>query len=134
MEDDCMARKSSTQPTQVELEILHLLWEHGPCVLGQIHEAVSASSDRAYSTTRKMIQVMCDKGLVTCDESVRPQLYAAAMSQEQTQLKLLEDLTKRAFGGSSKKLVMSLLSAKRVTVEEVQEMQRLIQKAKGEKR
>jgi BlaI family transcriptional regulator, penicillinase repressor len=128
-----MPRKSSPQPTQVELEILNLLWQHGPCVLGQIHEAVAANSDRAYSTTRKMIQVMRDKGLVTCDESVRPQLYAATMSKEQTQWKLLEDLTQRAFGGSAKKLVMSLLSAKRVTLEEVQEMQRLVQKAKGDK-
>ena len=129
-----MPRKPSPQPTQVELEILHLLWEHGPCVLGQIHEAVSAQSERAYSTTRKMIQVMCEKGLVTCDESVRPLLYAAALSKEKTQLKLLEDLAERAFGGSANKLVMSLLSAKRVTLEEVEEMQRLIQKAKGEKR
>jgi BlaI family transcriptional regulator, penicillinase repressor len=129
-----MSRKPSSQPTQVELEILKLLWEHGPSVLGQIHEAVATNSDRAYSTTRKMIQVMREKGLVNCDESVRPQLYAAAMSKEETQLKLLEDLTERAFGGSTRKLVMSLLSAKRVTLEEVQEMQLLVKTAKGEQR
>ena len=129
-----MPRRTSPQPTQVELEILHLLWEHGPCVLGQIHDAVAAHSNRAYSTTRKMIQVMRDKGLVSCDDAVRPQVYAAAMSKEQTQLRLLEDLTQRAFEGSTNKLVMSLLSARRVTLEEVQEMQRLIQKAKGRKR
>ena len=129
-----MARRPSLQPTQVELEILQLLWAHGPCALGQIHEAVSAHSDRAYSTTRKMIQVMREKGLVTCDDSVRPQLYSATMSKEQTQLRLLEDIAERAFGGSSKKLVMSLLSAERITVDEVREMQRLINKAKGDKR
>ena len=56
-----------------------------------------------------MIQVMRDKGLIACDESVRPS-YAAAKSRERTQLGLLEDLARRAFGGSSKKLVMSLLS------------------------
>lgn len=129
-----MPRKPSPQPTQVELEILHLLWESGPSALGDIHRGLSATSDRAYSTTRKMIQVMCEKGLVTTDESVRPQLYAAATTQTKTQLNLLEDLVQRAFGGSSNKLVMSLLAAKRVTLEEVQEMQRLITKAKGEKR
>jgi BlaI family transcriptional regulator, penicillinase repressor len=129
-----MARPPSTQPTKVELEILHLLWEHGPCPLGQIHEAVAAQSDRAYSTTRKMIQVMRDKGLVTCDESARPQLYAAARSREQTQLHLLTDLADRAFGGSAKKLVMSLLSAKQVTVEEVREMQRTLERAKGDRK
>jgi BlaI family transcriptional regulator, penicillinase repressor len=128
-----MPRRPSVQPTKVELEILHLLWQHGPCPLGTIHDAVSASSDRAYSTTRKMIQVMRDKGLVVCDES-RPQLYSAAASKEQTQLSLLEDLAERVFEGSTKKLVMSLLSSERVTAEEVRQMQQLVEKAKGEKR
>ena len=81
-----------------------------------------------------MIQVMCDKGLVTCDESTRPQLYAATKTKEQTQLNLLEDLTQRAFGGSAKRLVMSLLSADRVTLEDVREMQDLVEKAKGRKK
>jgi BlaI family penicillinase repressor len=129
-----MSRHPSVQPTKVELEILNLLWEHGPCPLGQIHDAVSAQSDRGYSTTRKMIQVMCDKGLVACDESIRPQLYTAAKTKEQTQLNLLEDLAQRAFGGSTKKLVMSLLSADRVTLEDVREMQQLVEKAKGRKK
>ena len=129
-----MPRWPSDQPTKVELEILNLLWEHAPCPLGQIHEAVSASSDRTYSTTRKMIQVMRDKGLIACDESVRPQLYAAAKSRERTQLGLLEDLARRAFGGSSKKLVMSLLSAKRVSLEDVRKMQQIIRKAKGDEK
>ena len=129
-----MPRWPSAQPTEVELEILQVLWEHGPCPLGAIHEAVAARSRRAYSTTRKMIQVMRTKGLVKSDESVRPQLYSAAKSKEDTQLNLLEDLADRAFGGSTRKLVMSLVSAERLTVEEVREMQRLVKKAKGKKK
>jgi len=128
-----MPRRASAQPTEVELEILQVLWEHGPCPLGPIHQAVAARCDRAYSTTRKMVQVMRDKGLAQCDESVRPQLYRAAESKEQTQLNLVEDIAERAFGGSTKKLVMSLLSADRLTAEELQEMQRLVKKAKGKK-
>ena len=77
-----MARRPTTQPTEVELEILQVLWEHGPCPLGRIHRGVAESCGRAYSTTRKMIQVMREKGLVTCDESVRPQLYEAADTVE----------------------------------------------------
>jgi BlaI family transcriptional regulator, penicillinase repressor len=127
-----MPRQPSNQPTKVELEILNLLWEHGPCPLGEIHQAVAASSDRAYSTTRKMVQIMRDKGLIVCDESVRPLVYVAARSRQETQLGLLDDLAQRAFGGSTKKLVMSLLSAKRVSLDEVQQMQQIVQTAKGD--
>jgi len=129
-----MPRRASAQPTEVELEILQVLWEHGPCPLGQIHQAVAARCDRAYSTTPKIVQVLRDKGLVECDESVRPQLYRAAESKEQTQLNLLEDIAARAFGGSTKKLVMSLLSADRLTSEELREMQQVVKRAKGNKK
>ena len=80
-----------------------------------------------------MVQIMRDKGVVDCDVSARPQLDRAALSKEQTQLNLVEDIARRAFGGSTKKLVMSLLSAERLTAEELAEMQRPVKQAKGTK-
>lgn len=126
-----MPRPTSNQPTEVELEILAVLWEHGPCALGRIHEVLSESRDAAYSSTRKMVQVMKDKGLVeVVDETVRPQLYQAASSQDETQLGMLDELVRRAFGGSAKKLVLSLLSADRVSAKEWSEMRKLIDQSK----
>lgn len=129
--DLIMPRRPSSQPTEVELEILQVLWEHGPCPLGRIHEALSEYRDTAYTTTQKMVRVMRDKGLVNSDDSVRPQIYSAAISQEQTQVQMLDDLAQRLFGGSAQKLVMSLLSTKRMSPKELQEIQGLIRKAKG---
>jgi BlaI family penicillinase repressor len=129
-----MPRYPSSQPTDVELQILDVLWERGPCTVRQVHHALAAQRDTGYSTTLKMIQVMREKGLVVRDESVRPQLYRAAESRKQTQLRMLDDLAQKAFGGSAKKLVMRMLSAHRVSAEELAEMQRLIEQAKGENR
>ena len=64
------------------------------------------------------------------DESVRPQLYRAAETREQVELKMLDDLSSRVFGGSAAKLVMRMLSAKRVSSDELAEMQRTIREAK----
>ncbi|MHC4180136.1 MAG: BlaI/MecI/CopY family transcriptional regulator [Planctomycetota bacterium] len=127
-----MPRYPSSRPTDVELQILDVLWERGPSTVRQVHEALASQRDTGYSTTLKMIQVMREKGLVVRDESVRPQLYRAAESKTQTQLQMLDDLAQKAFGGSAKKLVMRVLSAQRVSAEELAEMQRLIEEAKGE--
>jgi len=127
-----MPRYPSSQPTDVELQILAVLWEQGPSTVRQVHDALAAQRDTGYSTTLKMIQVMREKGLVVRDDSVRPQLYSAAETKTQTQLQMLDDLAQKAFGGSAKKLVMRMLSAHRVSAEELAEMQRLIEKAKGE--
>ena len=127
-----MSRYPSPRPTDVELQILGVLWERGPCTVRRVHEVLAARRDTGYSTTLKMMQVMREKGLLTRDESVRPQLYRASESRPQTQLQMLDDLAQRAFGGSARKLVMRMLSAQRVSAEELAEMQRLIEGAKGE--
>ena len=127
-----MPRYPSSRPTDVELQILDVLWQRGPSTVRQVHEVLAAQRETGYSTTLKMIQVMREKGLVIRDESVRPQLYRAAESKRETQLQMLDDLSQKAFGGSAKKLVMRMLSANRVSAEELAEMQRLIEQAKGE--
>ena len=67
-----MARQTSSQPTEVELQILAVLWERGPSTVRQVHEALAEQRDTGYSTTLKMMQVMLEKGLVRRNDSVRP--------------------------------------------------------------
>ena len=126
-----MPRPRSTQPTDVELQILDVLWHRGPSTVRQVHNALMPQRDCGYSTTLKMLQVMREKGLVDRDDSVRRQLYQAAETRDQTQLNMVDELMQKAFGGSAKKLVMRMLSANRLSAEELSEMQRLIDKAKG---
>lgn len=126
-----MPRYPSSQPTDVELQMLEVLWQRGPSTVRQVHDALAAQRETGRSTTLKMLQVMHEKGLVVRDESVRPQLYRAAETRKQTQLEMLDELTQKAFGGSAQKLVMRMLSARRVSADELAEMQRLIEEAKG---
>ena len=127
-----MARPSSTQPTEVELQILNVLWEHGPCSVRQVHEQLAEERDTGYSTTLKMMQVMLEKGLLVRDESVRPQMYEAAKSREQTQLEMLDDLSQRAFHGSAMRLVMRMVSSGRLSNQELDEIRKLAREAEGE--
>jgi predicted transcriptional regulator len=50
---------------------------------------------------------------------------------KKTQSGLLNDLIHRAFAGSTEKLVMSLLSADKLTAEELAELKSLLEKGKG---
>lgn len=127
-----MARPAASQPTDVELQILGVLWEHGPCTVRQVHDALAEHRDTGYSTTLKMMQVMLDKGLLTRDEGVRPQLYAAARSRPETQVQMVDDLTQRAFRGSAMRLVMRMVSSGRLSAEELAEIQRLAREAQGD--
>jgi len=115
------------RPTDAELAILRVLWQQGACTVRQVHEALSRERPSAYTTALKMLQIMTEKGLVRRDVSDRTHIYQAKWSEEQTQRQLVRDLLDRAFGGSSSKLVMQALSARRATAEELSEIRRLLE-------
>ena len=121
------------RPTDAELAILRVLWERGPATVRQVHEAL-ADRETGYTTTLKLMQIMADKGLVTRDESARTHVYAARVSQEQTQRQLVNDLVDRAFGGSATELVLRALSDARTSAEDLREIRKLIDEAKEERR
>jgi predicted transcriptional regulator len=115
------------RPTDAELAILRVLWAQGACTVRQVHEALSRERPSAYTTALKMLQIMTEKGLVRRDVTDRTHVYQARLSEEQTQRQLVRDLLDRAFGGSSLKLVMQALSARRATPEELTEIRRLLE-------
>jgi BlaI family penicillinase repressor len=114
------------RPTDAELAILRVLWEQGPSTVRQVHEAL-AIRETGYTTALKLMQIMADKGLVTRDESSRTHVYAAAVSEVQTQHQLVKDLVDRAFGGSAKALVLRALSAESTSPDELREIRKLIE-------
>ena len=78
-----------------------------------------------------MLSVMLDKQMVKRDESVRPQLFRAAVSQKKTQQKMLKDLVRRAYDGSASSLVLHALASQKATPEELAEIRQLLQQLEG---
>jgi BlaI family penicillinase repressor len=129
-----MPRPTSSQPTEVELLILSILWEQGPSTARQIHNRLAEERDTNYSTSVKMLSVMLDKQLVKRDESVRPQIFRPAASQERTQKRMLKDLIQRAYDGSAGSLVLQALASQKASPEELAEIRSLLSEMEGGER
>lgn len=126
-----MARPNTPKPTDAELAILRVLWERGPSTVRQVYDEIGRERPLAYTTALKLLQIMTEKGLVERDERDRTHVYRSRMSEEQTQRQLVRDLLDRAFGGSASKLVMQALATRRASADELREIRRAIEKAKG---
>ena len=113
-------------PTHAELEILDVLWDNGPQTVKQVHEAIRTSRDIGYTTILKLMQLMTEKGLLERDESERSHVYVAAVPEKKVKRRLVSDLLDRAFGGSAAHLVQQLLSARRATPEELDEIRDIL--------
>ncbi|MCP4571380.1 MAG: BlaI/MecI/CopY family transcriptional regulator [bacterium] len=119
-----MARKHTGRPTDAELALLSVLWEHGPSTVRAVHDRLGDGV--GYTTVLKTLQIMTEKGLVIRDESARAHVYAAAQAREETQGRLVVDLVDRAFAGSASKLVMNALSGQRASRAELDAIRRLL--------
>ncbi len=119
---------SPARPTAAELDLLQVLWRLGPADAKTVHEALVAERpDATYATVLRQLQVMHGKGLLTRDESQRPQRYAAARPQHKLQQSLVKDFIARAFAGSGKALVLAALKS-HVSAKEKAEIRQLLGK------
>ncbi|WP_242434583.1 BlaI/MecI/CopY family transcriptional regulator [Hymenobacter amundsenii] len=114
------------KPTESELEILQVLWQHGPSTVRFVNDELSQRREVGYTTTLKLLQLMLDKGLALRDDDARTHVYRAAVREEETQGLLLDKFVDAAFGGSAMKLVMQALGNRRTSREEVAQIRRLL--------
>lgn len=113
------------KPTDAELAILQVLWRRGTATVKEVQEEMGNGA--GYTTVLKFLQIMTEKGLARRNESQRAHVYEAVASEDDTQQQLLTGLLKRAFGGSTSKLVMQALASKRASRKELAEIRQLIE-------
>lgn len=125
-----MANTKYIKPTESELEILQVLWKKGLATVREVHEELSKTKDAGYTTTLKLMQIMNEKGLVKRDDSMRTHVYQSAVNKEITQKNLLGKMIDSLFGGNSTQLVIQALGEHKVSVEELEKIQQILDRLK----
>ncbi len=128
-----MARKTTVQPTDGELNILGVLWERGPSRLSQICEALSTQRQVAPTTVATMLKIMSRKGQVERIDGAEGIRWQAILSQSEAGNSLLRRLVDRVFEGSTRNLVLHLLEAGHLSAQDQQEIRTLLERAKQRK-
>jgi BlaI family penicillinase repressor len=103
--------------TPLELEIMQVLWESGPCTVAEVQPKLKA--ELAYTTVQTMLNVLLRKSKVKRVQEGRAYRYRAAVSRERASGSALSDLVKRMFGGSSEALLMAMVDTQQITAEEL---------------
>lgn len=121
------------KPTDAELEVLQILWTHGPCSVRFVNGELSKNREVVYTTTLKMMQVMTEKGFLKRDTSRRTHLYEALITEEEIQQTLLDKLLNTAFRGSALGLVVRTLGHQKTSKSDLEEIKKIIQKLEKDK-
>ncbi len=121
-----MSQSPLPRPTDAELEILQILWKHGPSTVRDVRAKISEQREVGYTTVLKLLQIMAEKGLVTRNTADRSHVFKAKLRQEQTQRQLVTDLISRAFGGAADELIMQAIMAKKIRKSELSAIRNLL--------
>ncbi len=119
------------RPTESELSILRVLWEHGPLSVRAVLKKLNEEKPIGYTNVLKIMQIMTDKGLVERDESCRPQIYRPTDPRARTQRQLLRHMLDRVFGGSTRAMVLQALSEKKTSAEDLKQIEKLLDRIEG---
>lgn len=126
-----MPRPAADQPTEVELQILRVLWDRGPSPVREIHARLECEKGTNYSTTVKMLGVMLQKGLVKRDERARPHVYQATLGREKTGGRMLARLIEKVYEGSAASLVLQALASSKASKKDLAEIRRMLDQMEG---
>ena len=121
-----MTKHASQKPTAAELEILQVLWTHGPSTVREVYEALNEKKDLGYTTVLKLLQIMTAKGTVRRNESQRAHVYEACQPAEKTKRQLAGDVLQRVFKGSASQLMLHALEGRHTSKQELDELRRLL--------
>jgi predicted transcriptional regulator len=111
-------------PTTRELELLKVLWEHGPKSVGDVHRLLRPADGKQphVNTVQTLLRLMETKGLVSHKAEGRTFIYTPKYSREESASRFLD----RVFDGAASQLVLSLLKAERIPPEELEQMRQLV--------
>jgi predicted transcriptional regulator len=117
----------STPVSEAELEVLKVLWEHGPGTVRSINEVLQRQGRRwAYTTVQTLLQRLEAKGHVRSDKGGSAHVFTAAVSREQLLGRRLRDLADQLCDGTTSPLLHALVEGSRLSPEEVAELRRLL--------
>lgn len=119
-------KREIPRPTEGELELLGILWERGPATVRELFEAVNTKREVVYTGVLKQLQIMTEKGLVARDERERAHVYRASISQADTEVRFLRELSERFFAGSAAQLALRALEMEKASDADLDAIRRLI--------
>ena len=111
-------RKTNQPLTPLELEIMQVLWETGPCTVSEVQPKLKGQL--AYTTVQTMLNVLLRKSKVKRVQEGRAFRYRSTVSRERANGSALHDMVKRMFGGSSEALLMAMVDARQISAEELE--------------
>ena len=113
-------------PTNPELDILKLLWQHQPLTAKDIHISLAEKHNWSYSSTHKTLERMGEKGLVSIESQGVKNLYTTSVSKVATLAKFAQDFASRILELDGPLPVSMFTGSNLLSPKEIDDLERML--------
>jgi len=122
--------KPAPRLTQLELRIMDMFWDRGALAIREVQEGFPAAARPAYTTIQTTVYRLESKGaLVRTKKIGNAHIFEAAMTRKRARRRLADDFI--ALFGGLQPAMAHLVESGKLTLEDVQETERLLLKRLG---
>ncbi len=121
-----MARGPAEHPTELELRILKVLWEHAPLPVREIRQRLAdGGRDLAHTSVITTLNTMFAKRFLKRSKEANAFWFSPRLTRDEVSRRMLGDIVERVFDGSTAAVVLSLFDCSEIDEDEVKELRRL---------
>ncbi len=123
---------SSTNLTSAEAEIMRVVWDADePVTVRFVYETLLKRKKIAYTTVMSIMNKLSKKGFLLQDKSGTAYVYSAASSDTEVAGHIIDSVVSKVLDGAAVPMISRLLgSKKKLSVEEVEKLEELLNKKK----
>jgi BlaI family transcriptional regulator, penicillinase repressor len=117
--------------SDAELEVLKILWAHGPATVRDVESQLGRRKKWAYTTILTLLTRLREKGCVKQDRAADAHVFRAAITREQLLGRRLKELAETVCDGAASPLVHALVDTRRLTVEDIAALRKKLDELEG---
>src|SRR5262245_36580127 len=107
--------------TKLELQVMEVFWEKGPCSVREVQETFPEGGRPAYTTVQTVVYRLERKNVLRCIKRVgNANVFQAVISRQEGQGRLINELL-AVLGGRAKLVMAHLVEAGELTMDDVKE-------------
>ena len=124
-----MTRQKSSRLTDLELEVMHVVWQLGRGTVRQVYEVILERRQIAYTTVMTMMNILEEKEYLCRSKQGRAYVYEPIHPKGEVISSMVDDFVSRVFDGSARPLVAGLVKGNRLSKRDLEEIARMIEEA-----
>src|SRR4029079_14021316 len=123
-----MPRRAAAPPrlTALQLAVMQVLWSRDEASVTDVQRAMTGRRRLALTTVATMLVRLEQRGLVSHRSEGRQYIYRSRVSPAEVRETVTRELLRNLFDGDVTAFVTQLLDARKLTREEVADLQRLV--------